>query len=43
MEVTTEEAEEAFVASREELGSEIAQLTREVRRKWYEQQWGLES
>jgi hypothetical protein len=42
-EVANEEAEEAFVASREELGSDIAQLTHEVRRKWYEQQWGLDS
>jgi hypothetical protein len=42
-EVAPEEAEEAFVATREEIGSDIADLTQDVRKKWYEQQWGLES
>jgi len=31
-----------FDAAREELGEEVAELTRDVRREWYEVQWGLE-
>jgi hypothetical protein len=31
-----------FDAAREDLGEEVAELTRDVRREWYEARWGLE-
>jgi len=40
--VPTDTAPEAFVTAREELGSEIAALTQDVRQRYYERQWGVE-
>ncbi len=37
----TLESEQDFAETRDELGKEVAELTRDIRREWYEVRWGL--